>query len=49
MFQQWEYLERKDPSEDDLKALGREGWELVAAFPMPSSEDVWYTFKRPLQ
>ncbi len=50
----WEYKElvlaaddAQQPSELELNAVGRKGWELVAV--MPRADHVHYFFKRPLE
>ena len=44
--QRWEYLERKDPSPDEMNALGRDGWELVVLTVY--SNGGFFHFKRRL-
>jgi len=49
--QQWEYLRLEAPAaealNDQMKELGREGWELTSVIYSPDA-DVWHAFlKRP--
>ena len=41
----WEY--HKSESEDELDALGREGWELVSVLPGTANKVAIFYFKRP--
>jgi hypothetical protein len=41
----WEYHKSRD--EEELEALGREGWELVAVLPGSQGADPILYFKRP--
>jgi len=41
----WEYL--KTSSDEDIEALGREGWELVAVVPEGLGGALSFYFKRP--
>ncbi len=57
-MQIWEYLRVNNPSDDELKQLGEQGWELVAVasetfspalagFGRGVGTAVTYIFKRP--
>ena len=42
-MKKWEYLERKNPKDEEFNRLGNEGWELVAI-----QYDEYFIFKREL-
>lgn len=47
---QWEYLQSRDLTTDDLNKRGLDGWELVSVFVTRAAVLItFYIFKRPLQ
>jgi hypothetical protein len=55
--ERWEYLTKTDPKDRELRQLGEEGWELVAAVPTTTTSMAFWGvttritlfFKRQLQ